>query len=68
MVPGIWYNAFTYRKYASYYTTTISDALILHTPSIFLYQREELIQLDVSIPKCHHKGLPLKGHANHALR
>ena len=52
MVPGIWYNAFTYRQYnATYHTNTISDALILYTPSLFLYQREEFIQLDVSPQK-----------------
>ena len=50
MVQGIWYNAFTYRKYnATYDTNTISDALMLHPPSLFLYQSEELIQLDVLI-------------------
>ena len=36
MVPGIWYNSFTHRKYnAIYNTNTSSDALVLHTPSLF---------------------------------
>ena len=36
MVLGIWYNVFTYMKYnATYHTNTISDALILQTPSLF---------------------------------